>query len=179
VAQFINTHSNNTSADRYNLLTNHFRPTPDYHFPKGAKGRSFQHRWLQVFPWLVYSKQENGGYCLPCALFTPMGYQGSNPGILVSRPLVTFGKALEMLRKHADKEHHLAAMVRVDEFNKTMTNQQPSIQSRLSRALAERVAVNRQKLGSIMKTIVLCGRQNIALRGHRDSITDVERRPEL
>ena len=26
-----------------------------------------------------------------------------------------------------------------------------------------------------MKTIVLCGRQNIALRGHRDSALDVER----
>ena len=63
-------------------------------------------------------------------------------------------------------------MVRVDEF---MTNQQPSIHSRLNRVLAERVAVNRQKLSSIMKTIVLCGRQNIALRGHRDSLTDVER----
>ena len=31
------------------------------------------------------------------------------------------------------------------------------------------------KLESIIKTIVLCGRQNIALRGHRDSALDIER----
>ena len=129
-----------------------------------------------MFPWLIYSKQENGGYCLPCVLFAPTGgYHGSNPGVLVNRPLTTFGKALELLRKHAAKEHHLTAMVRTDEFRKTMTNQQPSIKSRLDQVLAERVAVNRQKLGSIMKTILFCGRQNIPLRGHRDNATDVER----
>ena len=41
--------------------------------------------------------------------------------------------------------------------------------------MAERVASNRQKLASILKVIVLCGRQNIALRGHRDNITDLEK----
>ena len=128
-----------------------------------------------MFPWLVYSKQKNGGYCLPCVVFASTGYKGSNPGVLVSCPLTAFSKALEVLRKHADKGHHKAAVVRADEFKKTMTNQQPTIQSRLSQALAERVAINRQKLGSIMKTIVLCSRQNIAMRGHRDSVTDLER----
>ena len=43
------------------------------------------------------------------------------------------------------------AVVKADEFKKTMTNQQPSIQSLLNQALAEKVAINRQKLGSIMK----------------------------
>ena len=155
-AQFISSCS--TSAERYYLLTNHFHPLPDYSFPKGEKGHTFQYRWIHLFPWLVYSKQENGGYCLPCVLFASTGYQGSNPGVLVSRPLTAFNKALELLCKHADKEHHKAAVVRADQFKKIMTNQQPTIQGRINRALAERVAINRQKLGSIMKTIVLCGR---------------------
>ena len=55
------------------------------------------------------------------------------------------------------------------------SNQQLSIQQQLSQTLADRVAINRQKLGSIFKTIELCGRQNIALRGHRDNITDLEK----
>lgn len=45
---------------------------------------------------------------------------------------------------------------------KTMTNQQPSIKSRLDHALAERVAVNQYKLGSIMKALLLCPRHNFA-----------------
>ena len=159
VAQFISTHS--TSAARYDILTNHFCPPPDYTFPKGEKGRTFQHRWLQIFPWLVYSKQENGGYSLPCVLFAVSGYQNSNPGVLANRPLKSFSKALELFRKHVDKEYHKMAVVKADELKKTMTKQQPSIESKLNQALAEKEAINRQKLGSIMKIIVLCGRQNI------------------
>ena len=56
-----------------------------------------------------------------------------------------------------------------------MENQQPDIQQQIDRAMADTVALNRQKLASILKVIVLCGRQNIALRGHRDNITDLEK----
>ena len=84
-------------------------------------------------------------------------------------------KALETLHKHADKEHHKVAIVRAEEFEKSMSGQQPDIQQMLSKSLADRIATNRQKLSSIMKTILFCGRQNIPLRGHRDSALDVER----
>lgn len=56
-----------------------------------------------------------------------------------------------------------------------MSNQQPAISSVLSRAISDQIALNRQKLMSIFKTIILCGRQNISLRGHRDNITDLEK----
>ena len=52
-------------------------------------------------------------------------------------------------------------------------NQPPSIQTCLIQATEEQIAVNRQKLCSIIETILLCGRQNIPLRGHRDSVLDV------
>lgn len=80
-----------------------------------------------------------------------------------------------MLRKHADKEHHKSAIVRAEEFKWAMFGQQPNIQQRLSRSLADRISNNRQKLESIIKTIFLCGRQNIALRGHQGSALDIER----
>ena len=53
--------------------------------------------------------------------------------------------------------------------------QQLNIEQRLSKSLADRVTNNRQKLKSIIKTIAFCGRQNIALRGHRDNTLDIER----
>lgn len=100
-------------------------------------GRSFQQRWLDQFPWLVYSKQDNGGYCLLCVLFATSGYHGCNPGVLVNRPLTAFNKALEKFRKHVSKEHHLTAIIKSDEFMKTMRNEQPSVHGRLNNALAE------------------------------------------
>ena len=44
----------------------------------------------------------------------------------------------------------------------------------LDTAVTQRVATNRLKLEAIVDTIFLCGRQNIALRGHRDSCSDAE-----
>jgi hypothetical protein len=60
-AKFVNSRRL-TSNERYNLITNHYRPPQGHSFPKVAtqKGRSFQQRWLELFPWLVYSKHANG-----------------------------------------------------------------------------------------------------------------------
>ena len=93
----------------------------------------------------------------------------------MTRPLTNFKKALEMLHKHTDKEHHKVAIVQAEEFERSMSGQQPDIQQRMSKSLAERISTNRQKLSSIMKTILFCGRQNIALHGHRDSALDIKR----
>ena len=174
MADFAWTATRSLTADKkYDLLTSCFKPTASYSFPKTA-GRSFQYQWLTQFPWLVYSRKENGGFCLPCLIFAS-GYRGTDPGVLVSRPLIAFAKALELLRKHADKHYHKDAVIMSEEFLKVMSNQQPDIQVQLNQALADRIALNRQKLTSIFKTIVLCGRQSIALRGHRDNATDIER----
>ena len=125
----------------YHIMKHHFKPSPDYSFPKNANARSFQYSWLNKFTWLAYSKQENGGFCLPCVLFcSTTVYHGSEPGILVSKPLTNFKKALEILRKHIEKDHHQASIVRLDEFIKVMSNQQPSITSALNRAVADQIA---------------------------------------
>ena len=55
-----------------------------------------------------------------------------------------------------------------------MKNKQPDIHCQMNQAMAERVASNCQKLASIIKTIVFCGRQNVALRGYRDNATNLE-----
>ena len=164
-----------TAERKYNLVSNHFKPSVDFAFPRSSSGRTFQYRWLTQFPWLVYSKQENGGFCLPCVIFASSGYRGSDPGVLVNRPLTAFTKALEILRKHTEKGYHKEAVVGYEEFMRVMRHEQPDIRSRLSQTLIDRVASNRQKLSSIFKTVVFCGRQNIALRGHRDNATDLER----
>ena len=76
------------SADsKYNVLVNYFKPETDYGFSKSSSGCSFQYKYLVQFPWLVYSKQENGGFCLPCVLFSTCGYRSSDPGVLVNCPL--------------------------------------------------------------------------------------------
>ena len=82
-------------------------------FPRSSNGRCFQHQLLHRYPWLVYSKQENGGFCLPCVLFSRGGNLRSDPGILVQRLLTNFTKALELLNKHTAKSYHKSALMTV------------------------------------------------------------------
>ena len=156
VTQVIDSSSTLSTNTRHNLLSNHLQPPVIYSFLRcSSTGRSFQHRWLQTFPWLVYSQQKDGSFCLPCVLFAHSGYQGSSPGILVSRPLTNFKKARETLTKHADKEYHHTTIVRAEEFKSSVSGQQLDIHQRLSKSLADQISTNRQKLVSIMKTHLL------------------------
>ena len=93
-------------------------------------------------------------------LFATAGYHRCNPGVLVSCPLASTIKSLELLQKQANKEHRKRTVVRSDSFLLTTSNQQQSIECVMSRAVANKVAENRQKLGSFVEMIVLCGRQN-------------------
>ena len=49
-----------------------------------------------------------------------------------------------------------------------------SISEQLSDIHRNTVELNRQKLRSIIKTVVLCGKQNMALRGHRDDSSHLD-----
>lgn len=59
---------------------------------------------------------------------------------------------------------HTNAMTRVDKFMKICNNQEKSIVEFGSNAYREKVDRNKQTF-SVVKTIVLLGKQNIALRG--------------
>ena len=152
IADCVGTHL--SDSDKYRILTTHFNPEISKTFPKGKDSRSFQHQWLRQFSWLVYSSQRNGGYCLPCVLFATRGYHNSDPGVLVSKPVTNFKKALDILRNHVRKEHHVNSIVHRDNFLKVMSHQQPSITSVLNQTTANQIFQNRLKLASIIKTIV-------------------------
>ena len=105
----------------------------------------------------------------------PVDTVAQDPGVLVRRPLTVFAKALELLCKHTGKCHHKDAVVKSEEFLRMMTHQWSDIRTQLNQAMTDRVNSNRLKLTSIFKTIEFCGRQKLALRGHRDNSTDIER----
>ena len=59
-----------------------------------------------------------------------------------------------------------------------MENKQVPIAEQLSMIHAQQIADNRRKLKSICETIILCGRQGIALRGHRDDRVHLQQDPQ-
>ena len=78
------------------------------------------------------------------------------------------------------KEHQLssefykAAVGCAEDFPWAQEGKMPSISQQLSDIYRNTVELNRQKLRSIIKTVMLCGSQNLALRGHCDDLSHID-----
>ena len=169
------------------LLKKHFVPASDYKFPtRTINGihRHFQHSWLSRYPGLVYSKSQNGGYCKYCVLFGKHEPSVKELGVFVTKPFTNFKKATEQLGGHfhgtgiskGSKTHH-NAMQDATTFMMAMEKKGSRIDHHLSSTHSKQVEENRLKIRSIAETIIFCGRQGIALRGHRDDRPSVEEDP--
>ena len=170
-----------TNQERMYVLEHSFVPHSGYNFPirtiNGCK-RHFQPKWLEKYNGLVYSESIDGGYCKYCALFAKCGPTVTELGVLVNKPLTNFKKATEKLDKHFfETQFHKLAVQAAMMFSKVQQNKALSIDQQLNTLRQERIAQNRAKLRSIVETVIFCGRQGIALRGHQDDQTHVESNP--
>lgn len=168
-----------TDSEKLSALEDHFKPHKLYQFPQHqeyGKNRSFNPAWLDEYPWLVYSPAKDGVYCKVCSIFGGSTSDKNSSKIerLVREPIIFWTSASNKLKDHHMKSSvHKSATIMAEEFCKVMKSKQKSIAEHLNSALASQVQRNREKLYSIVKTILFCGRQNIALRGHRESESSV------
>ena len=162
--------------DMFSVLNNIYQPPSNYVFPQHTEGpgshkRSFQLKWLNEHTWLAYSREKDGGYCVPCLFFCkdPEGL-----GKLVNSPLIKFKDAVNTLCQHCKKSYHINAVSDMLMFMQVMNNERQPIDHQLVSALAQQVQTNRELLKSIIKTVIFCGKQSIALRGHRDDLQHLQ-----
>ena len=149
------------------LIKNVFKPDSNFVFPK-SNGRSFRYSWLNSFPWLCYSAVLDGAFCLPCVLFgDKLPNKVSKIRKLFSEPFNHWSDACAAFKRHENV------------VNSGIHNQSMAIYSSiLSKSLPVDVLINsnrkrtitqnRKKLVPIVDAIIVCGRQGLALRGHRD-----------
>ena len=105
-------------------------------------------------------------------------------GIFVNRPFTNFKKASELLGSHfhgigssKGNRTHQNAVQDASMFVKVMEDSSVRIDHQLSTLHNKKIAENRLKLRSIAETVILCGRQGIAFRGHRDDRSSLEENP--
>jgi hypothetical protein len=155
---------------RYKVIQNVDKPDQHFIFPYHDEGknkkRCFQHKWLQDHTWLVYSKSKDGGLCLPCVLFAKTGHR--SVGMFVVSALTKFKNATTEFSAHAACDYHRFAMQDFSSFISIMEQRQLSVVQMATTGTARRIQENREKLKSILDTVILCGRQNFALRGHKE-----------
>ena len=160
-----------SDPEKLEFIENIWSPRADnlFQFPSsvesGGKSRKFQVYWLQQYPWLAYSKYLDGAFCLPCVLF---GRNANNVGRLVKSPLTFWTSATGRFKKHSHSETHNHAVLSMDNFVRVMRRQIVPVDQQLDNVMRQQIDKNRKILSSLFQTVIFCGQNNIALRGHRD-----------
>jgi hypothetical protein len=157
-------------------------PFSEHNLKNGKqRKRKLRHIHLEKFPWLSVSRVPG----LEEAFYTPRVLfssgegdggrgdgRGQKAGVLVTKPLCRFddltGKQ-GVLSAHENKLYHAQSVTAMDEFKKRTAagEGQHDVRFRLDKARQAQVQKNREALLPIIDTLLMCARQNIALRGHR------------
>ena len=153
-----------TAARKYNLLKNHKVPHEDHVFSTqylGGCNRSFRRVWLSEHPWMVYSEQVDGVFCIACAIFCTRPSMGK----FVTEPFRVWNKKSEKVKEHERCMYHQNALEQADYLKRSIEHPRTTIIAQVDARKAANIERNRAVLKSIASAVLFCGRQCIALRG--------------
>jgi len=147
-------------------------PPEDYQFPVSEKKNfKFQRSWLLKYKWLAYSVIMNGAFCKYCVLFSVRGGGIGHQmlGQLVKTPLTNWKKALESFSHHSSLEYHKTSLLKSN-IRAEIDNQNIlSVDLQISEQQLNFINESKKCLIPIIETLILFGRQGLALRGSNDS----------
>ena len=123
---------------------------------------SFKMKVLEENPWLVYSKESEGGLCKFCVLFHE---KDLNRGIFVKRAFQDVGKP-EKISKHAKAKYHSENVTLAHNF--VISFEEPRKNVDYDPKKQERYDKNVRLLKRIIQVVALCAQQGLALLGHRE-----------
>ena len=90
-------------------------------------------------------------------------------GALCAVKFQKWKNALERFVDHEKTKYHRNSVLAAETTTKVLLGNQNSIAVQLDHQKKTQILDNRRKITPIIETIILCGRQGIPLRGHRDS----------
>ena len=128
--------------------------------------------WLDDYHWLVYSPHKQGGFCKSCVLFGKM--KKGVFGVLVKTPFTNFKRAKGkdgILTNHEELDFHKESTMLAKNFILNYVDPSKKIGNVIDHDRVKVSANNKHILKRIVESILLCGRQNLPLRGHRDDNT--------
>ncbi|KAF0753351.1 zinc finger MYM-type protein 1-like [Aphis craccivora] len=160
----VNIDLNNSNEDKLEILNNIWVPESNYIFPKvGNRNLKFQYQWLQKWHWLAYSSLLNGALCKFCVLYSRKkgGIGDQALGVLCTVQFNSWKNAIEKFSLHEMKEYHKNCIITVQTLRHNV--------SMLDQSLKDKISFNRKLIIPVIETIILCGRQGLAMRGLNDS----------
>lgn len=126
---------------------------------------------MRSYPWLTYSTKEDGVYCRIYVSFSQkITGKGNheNLKVFVQTWFCSWKKALEKFKQHQNKLYHKNAIEDPHNFHLIFENKRKVVISEIDQGRKRLQLENRRKLTLIIRAILLCGRQRLALRGNHD-----------
>lgn len=158
---------------RMQIFFDLYKPDENFNFPITAFGKNdmrFHYEWFKTYPWLAYSVCFDAAYCKYCIAFICSDTVGKGDnmkvGQLVSQPFKNWKYATQKFAKHAGLTYHGKCTVAADNFKNVQSMITPSIASQINTQRQNQVLENRENLKPIIESIIFCGEQELALRGH-------------
>ena len=127
------------------------------------------------YPWLVYSKYFDGGLCLPCVCFgMECGKNCAKLDKLFRSPLTFWTSGRFDNHTSGKSENHKFSVMAMQNFLAAMRRQTAGapIDQQFNRLMQANIDENREKIKSIVKTVVFFGQNNIPLREKGDDNPD-------
>ena len=139
---------------------------------ESAPLRQFQPSWVKQYPWAHYSAYCDGVFCQACAFFAPTTIGGNILGQFVTKPFKSWGSKSQKFSNHASLDYHLTACTKMNEFIVQHRSPSSAINVRLDNEAKKQMEANKQVIESLLKVVMLLGKQGLPFRGHRDDKID-------
>lgn len=137
--------------------------------------RHFTPSSFKKYPWLYYSRAEDGAFCRACAFFAPELPGGHSTGQFVTAPFTIWRKLSDKALAHGKLDYHLASLAKiVHSWIVTVTHYAQAIDKALVLEARKRIEANKKVISSLLDIILLCRKQGIAFRSHRDDCLNWE-----
>ena len=89
-------------------------------------------------------------------------------GTFVTKPFKSWIKMAEKANAHAKHDYHLMSIAKMSEFLDRHRNPALTITAHVDKEKQKVMENNKRVIESLFKIVLLCGKQGIALCGHRD-----------
>ena len=97
---------------------------------------------------------------------------GHTLGQFVTKPFNSWVKMSERSKAHMQLEYHQTCATRMSEFVSRYKHPSTAVNIILDTAAKRLTDKNKRVIESLLKIIMLCGKQGLPLRGHRDDRID-------
>ena len=134
-----------------------------------GRPRSFNSGWNARFPWIEYSAERDAAFCYPCRLFYVGVGRGDNAFTHVGfRDWKHAMGKRGIISAQDNCSSHKQAMACWNEYTINL-EKHTSVAHRLETAREQVVKTNRHYIKTLIEILLLCAKQEIAVRGHRES----------